>query len=113
MIEGVASVGADRRGFTSIGKGLPKMISRITTNFSTPINSGYTNLLRKVGRLSVRLLSEYLMVWLLVECTLYSQACYMGVTTDTAHGKAALHPANIAAAPPEQIEHEMELLIGS
>ena len=31
----------------------------------------------------------------------------------TAHGKAALHPADIAAAPPEQIENEMELLIES
>ena len=113
MIEGVTSVGADRRGFTSIGKGLPKIISRITTDFSTPINSGYSNLLRKVSKLSVRPLSEYLMVWLSVECTLYSQACYMGVTAGTAHGKAALHPANIAAAPPEQIEHEMELLIES
>ena len=51
----------------------PKIISRITTDFSTPINSGYTNLLRKVSKLSVKSLSEYLiiMVWLLVECTLY------------------------------------------
>ena len=113
MIEGVASVGADRRGFTSIGKDVPKIISRITTDFSTPITSGYTNLLRKVGKFSVRPLSEYLMLWLSVECTLYSQACYMGVTAGTAHGKAASHPANIAAAPPGQIEHEMELLIES
>ena len=37
----------------------------------------------------------------------------LGVTAGTAHGKAALHPADIAAAPPEQIENEMELLIES
>ena len=79
MMEGVASVGADRRGLTSVGANLPKIISRITTDFSTPIDSGYSNLLKKMATLSCRPLSGYLMVWLSVECTLYSQACYMGV----------------------------------
>ena len=77
MIEGVTSVGADRRGYTSTGKarkGLPKIISRISTNLPTPSNSGHTNLLRKVSKLSVKPVSEYLIVWLSVECTLYSQA---------------------------------------
>ena len=40
-------------------------------------------------------------------------SAYMGVRAGTAHGKAALHPANIAAAPLEQIEHEMKLSIES
>jgi len=113
MMEGVASVGADRRGFTSVGSNLPKIISRITTDFSTPIDSGYSNLLKKMATLSCRPLSGYLMVWLSVECTLYSQACYMGVSAGTAHGAAALHPLNIAAASPERIAHEMELMIES
>ena len=114
MMEGVASVGADRRGLTSVGANMPKIISRITTDFSTPIDSGYSNLLKKMATLSCRPLSGYLMVWLSVECTLYSQACYMGVySAGVGHGAAALHPLNIAAATPERIDHEMELMIES
>ena len=40
-------------------------------------------------------------------------SCYMGVSAGTAHGAAALHPLNIAAASLERIAHEMELMIES
>ena len=37
----------------------------------------------------------------------------MGVSAGVGHGAAALHPLNIAAATPERIDHEMELMIES
>ena len=108
MEEQVGSVGVDRRGFTTLGKGKDQIIARICVDFAEPTRA--QNVLRKIAAKGGRALHTYLIVWLSPECTLFSQANWMNVTKGCAHGAMALDPRNVSASTPERQAEEADLV---
>ena len=108
MEEGVQSVGVDRRGFTTLGRGMGQIIARVCVDFAEPTEA--QNVLRKVAKKGGRALHTYLMVWLSPECTLFSQANWMNVTRGFAHGAMALDPRNVSASTAERQAEEADLV---
>ena len=108
MEEHVRSVGVDRRGFTTLGKGMGQIIARICVDFAEPTKA--RNVLQKIAAKGGRALHTYLLVWLSPECTLFSQANWMNVTKGYAHGAMALDPRNVSASTPERQAEEADLV---
>ena len=107
MAEGVATVGLDYRGRTSLGRGKGTTRSRTHQGLT---ERGKVNLLRKAARKAGKSLQQFLMAFLHPDCSIWSTANYMGVITGVAHGPASLHPLNQANATKERLEHEQELM---
>jgi hypothetical protein len=108
MEEQVGSVGVDRRGFTTLGKGMGQIIARICVDFAEPTKA--QNALQKIATKGGRALHTYLLVWLSPECTLFFQANWMNVTKGYAHGAMALDPRNMSRSTPERQAEEADLV---